>query len=121
MTADNAEHTPTSIEMKSKPVFALPEVEFDLEVAAEHYSAWRSDGRAHILDRYNETISWIEWNPDLFPKKHGSVQRAILKLSYYIVYFIQEPDRTLIIAVLDGRRNPLEIRKLIKTRKRTKR
>ena len=72
--------------MKSKPVFALPHVEADLESAIEHYCSWRSDGRNHILQKYEETISWIEWNPDGFPKKHGNVQRAILKHSYYIVY-----------------------------------
>lgn len=54
--------------MKSKPVFELPEVEADLEFAIEHYYSWRADGRSHILQKYEETISWIEWNPDGFPK-----------------------------------------------------
>ena len=107
--------------MKSKPVFALPEVEFDLDAAVQHYNSWMAGGGAHILAKYDETVSWIEWNPDLFPKKNGEVQCVILKKSYYIVYFIQEQDRTLIIAVLDGRRKPARIRKLIKTRSPTRR
>jgi hypothetical protein len=102
--------------MKSKPVFELPEVEADLEFAIEHYCSWRSDGRSHILQKYEETISWIEWNPDAFPKKQGNVQRAILKQSYYIVYFIQERFRTIVLAVLDGRRNPGTIRKIVGAR-----
>ena len=65
--------------MKSKPVFALPEVEFDLHEAIAHYETWRVDGRSHILQKYDETISWIAWNPESFPKKYGEVQRAILK------------------------------------------
>ncbi|MDR1283496.1 MAG: type II toxin-antitoxin system RelE/ParE family toxin [Opitutaceae bacterium] len=102
--------------MKSKPVFALPEVQDDLEVAKSHYASWRADGSEHFLDKYEETIRWIEWNPDSFPKKFGRVQRAILKKSYYLVYFIQEKERTIVIAVLDGRRDPKIIRRLIKRR-----
>ncbi|MCB1126910.1 MAG: hypothetical protein KDM81_10465 [Verrucomicrobiae bacterium] len=67
--------------MNSKPVFALGEVATDLESAIAHYESWRSDGRSHLLRLYDETISWIEWNPDGFPRKFGRVQRAILKRS----------------------------------------
>ncbi len=102
--------------MNSKPVFALPEVESDLDAAAEHYDSWRADGRDHILCKYDETVSWIEWNPDLFPKKYGAVQRAIIKQTYYIIYFIQEAHQTLVVAVLDGRRNPSQTRRLLKAR-----
>jgi len=103
--------------VNSKPVFALVEVESDLQSATAHYEGWRSDGKAHLLALYDETIRWIEWNPDLFPKKFGRVQRAILKRSYYIVYFIQEPETTVVLAVLDGRRKPSEIRAKVRTRK----
>jgi hypothetical protein len=65
--------------MKSKPVVALPEVEGDLRAAMAHYASWRSDGAVHLLGKYHETIGWIEWNPDSFPRKHARVQRAILK------------------------------------------
>ena len=103
--------------MNSKPVFAIREVEQDLESAGSHYQSWRADGRTHLLDLYDETISWIEWNPDLFPKRFGSIQRAILKRSYYIVYFIQEQRRTVVLAVLDARRKPSEIRTILARRK----
>jgi hypothetical protein len=103
--------------LNSKPVFALREVESDVRAAVAHYESWRSDGKAHLLGLYQETISWIEWNPDLFPRKLGRVQRAVLKRSYYIVYFIQEPERTVVLGVLDGRRKPSEIRAIVKTRK----
>ncbi|MDR1011334.1 MAG: type II toxin-antitoxin system RelE/ParE family toxin [Opitutaceae bacterium] len=107
--------------MKSKPVFELPEVERDLEEAIVHYESWHADGREHFLQKYEETVSWIEWNPDSFPKKYGRVQRAILKKSYYIVYFIQEENRSLILTVLDGRRNPDVIRRIVSRRRWAKR
>lgn len=105
--------------MKSKPVYALECVAEDLRAAAAHYASWRSDGAAHILDKYEETVSWIAWNPDLFPHAVGAIQRAILKHSYYLIYFIQEEDRTVVLAVLDGRMNPLSVRKLVKRRRRS--
>jgi plasmid stabilization system protein ParE len=103
--------------MKSLPVWALPEVEGDLRAAIAHYASWRSDGPAHVTQRYDETIGWIGWNPEAFPKKHGAVRRAILKQSYYIVYFLIEIDRIVVLAVLDGRRDPREIRSRLTRRK----
>ncbi|MBL9193910.1 MAG: hypothetical protein JNJ82_16270 [Opitutaceae bacterium] len=102
--------------MNSLPVVALPEVEGDLRSGVLHYSSWRSDGEEHFLQMYEETVSWIGWNPETFPKKLGEVRRAILKNSYYIVYFIIIADRSVVLAVLDGRREPSEIRSLVKQR-----
>ena len=107
--------------MNSKPVVALPAVEDDLRAAIAHYATWRSDSVEHVLQNYDETIRWIAWNPEAFPKKFGTVQRAFLKQSYYLVYFVQEPDRTVIIAVLDGRREPATIQRLLISRRRKKR
>lgn len=106
--------------MRSLPVVALPEVERDLRMAMTHYESWRSDGAEHIRQKYDETVSWIAWNPESFPKKHGEIRRAILKHSYYIVYFIVERDRSVVLAVLDGRRNPNEIRSILGKRSRTR-
>ncbi|MBS0633212.1 MAG: hypothetical protein JSS11_14975 [Verrucomicrobia bacterium] len=103
--------------MKSKPVVALPEVEADLRAAMAHYASWRPDGAEQLLAKYDETVGWIEWNPDAFPRKHGSIQRAILKQSYYLVYFRQETQRSVVLAVLDGRRDPQEIQGLLKARR----
>ena len=104
--------------MRSKPVSALPEVEEDLKSAIAHYQSWRSDGKEHLLQKYDETINWIAWNPDLFPKKFGNIQLAILKHSYYLIYFVQEVERSLILAVLDARRNPTTIRRVITARRK---
>ena len=106
--------------MNSKPVFALEEVEGDLKGAISHYLTWRSDGKEHLLGLYDETIRWIEWNPDRFPKKLGKIQRAILKRCYYIVYFLQEDERTVVLAVLDGRRGPSEIHDILQVRKKSR-
>ena len=37
------------------------------------------------------------------PRKFGVIQRVLLKRSYFVVYFFQEPERSLVVAVWDGR------------------
>lgn len=103
--------------MNSKPVITLPEVAEDLRIGKIHYASWRSDGAEHFLGKFLETVGWIEWNPDSFPSKYGAVQRALLKHSYYVVYFIQKPEHSIVVAVLDGRRSPTEIRKIVGERR----
>jgi hypothetical protein len=48
--------------VNSKPVEALPEVATDLIAAARHYQSWRSDGQEHLLQKYEETVSWGRFN-----------------------------------------------------------
>lgn len=106
--------------MKSKRVEALPEVAEDLIAAARHYQSWRPGGGEHLLRKYEETVSWIAWNPDLFPRKLGAIQRVVLKQSYYIVYFLQEAERSVVLAVLDGRDDPLKRSRLLRGRGRSR-
>lgn len=71
----------------------------------------------HILRKYDETVSWIALNPDQFPRcRFGGIRRAILKESYYIVYFLNEANRSLVLAVLDGRRKPTVIKRMLQLR-----
>lgn len=99
--------------MNSKPVIALAEVAEDLRAGKFHYASWRSDGAEHFLGKFLETVDCIGRTPDAFPRKYGPVQRALLEQSFYIAYFIQETDRSVVLAVLDGRRSPREVRRLV--------
>ena len=105
--------------MSAKPVEALEAVQADLEDARSFYESWKPGGGEEILRKYFDAVEWIEWNPDLFPRKFGVLQRVILRRSYFVVYFFQEEARSIIVAVLDGRRHPLAIRKLIAVRRRS--
>ena len=102
--------------MNSKPVEVLNVVELDVEAAIAHYATYRSDARSHFTGLLEETLGWIEWNPDMFPRKYGSIHRAILKRSYFVVYYVQEKDLTLVLAVLDARDKPKRILELIQGR-----
>jgi hypothetical protein len=104
--------------MSAKPVEALEAVQDDLEYARSFYESWKPGGGEEILRKYFDAVEWIEWNPDLFPRKFGVIQRVLLKRSYFVVYFFQEAERSIIVAVLDGRCSPRAIRRLIATRRK---
>ncbi len=103
--------------MSAKPVEALEVVQADLEYARSFYESWKPGGGEEILRKYFEAIQWIEWNPDLFSRRFGLVQRVILRRSYFVVYFLQEPKRSIVLGVLDGRRDPRVLRKVLSRRR----
>jgi plasmid stabilization system protein ParE len=88
----------------------LPVVEADLREAGLFYDSWQADGAAEFLERFFETVAWIEWNPEQFPRKHRQFRRAIIRRTYFGVFYVIEPGRTTIVAVLDLRQNPRGIR-----------
>ncbi len=102
--------------MRSQTVEALEIVEADLRAARSFYDSWRSDGSSYLQARFRETVSWIAWNPELFPRKHRFFRRAIIRNTYFAVFFVIEPDVTTIVAVLDLRQRPSAIRRLLTKR-----
>jgi hypothetical protein len=105
--------------VSAKRVVALEAVRADLEYARSFYESWKPGGGKEILQKYFEAVDWIEWNPDLFSRKLGAIQRVILRRSYFVLYFIQEPERSVVLAVLDGRRHPRTVRSLLKQRRKS--
>jgi hypothetical protein len=102
--------------VRSQPVEFLAVVEGDLRYAYDYYDSWQSNGSAVFRDRFHETVSWIEWNPEMFPKKHRFFHRAIIRWSYFGIFFAVEPEVTTVVAVLDMRRDPREIRRMLSDR-----
>jgi len=76
--------------VKSHPVEFLAFVEDDLHYAYDYYDSWLADGSAWFRDRFHETVSWIEWNPEMFPRKYRLFRRAIIRRSYFGVFFAIE-------------------------------
>jgi hypothetical protein len=104
--------------VKSQPVEFLEFIEDDLRYAYEYYDSWQIGGSDKFHERFRETISWIAWNPEMFPKKHRFFRRAIVRRSYFGIYFAIEPGVTTAVAVLDMRQNPKAIRRILDDRRR---
>jgi hypothetical protein len=53
----------------------------------------------------------------MFPKKHRFFRRAIIRRSYFGIFFVIEPRITTVVAVRDLRAEPQKIRSLLLTRR----
>ena len=103
--------------MKSQPVEFLELVEHDLRYARDFYESWKWHGAEDFTQRFRESVAWIEWNPEMFPRKYRQFRRAIIRRSYFGVYYVIEPSVTTVVAVLDMRRKPKTIRDLLEGRR----
>ena len=99
--------------MNSQPVEFLDIVEHDLRAARAFYDSWLSDGADQFSAKYNETLDWIEWNPEQFPRKHRHFRRVIIRRTYFGIYYAIEPGVTTVVAVLDLRQDPRVIRSVL--------
>ena len=99
--------------MKSQPVEFLDFIEEDLRYARAYYDSWQTDGARLFQERFREAISWIEWNPEMFPKKYRGFRRTIIRRTYFGAFFAIEQDVTTVVAVLDLRQDPKEIRSVL--------
>ena len=102
--------------MRSQRAEALEAVAADLICAREYYDSWRSDGSAYFKAQFDETVAWIEWNPELFPRKYRFFRRAIIRNTYFGIFYAIEQNVTTIVAVVDMRQRPATIRRLTKSR-----
>lgn len=104
--------------MKSQPVEFLEFVEDDLAYAYDYYDSWHAEGRDYFRGQFRETVSWIEWNPELFSKKYRFFRRAMIRNTYFAAVFAIEPEVTTVVAVVDMRRDPKQIRRVLAERKK---
>jgi hypothetical protein len=99
--------------VKSQPVEALDAVEADMLFAIEYYSSWRSNGASYFKEQFDEAVKWIEWNPELFPKRFRFFRRAVIRNTFFGIFYVIEPGVTTIVAVLDMRQRPKTLRSLV--------
>ena len=99
--------------MKNQPVQLLPLVEGDLRYGRAYYDSWLTDGGLQFHEKFRETLAWIEWNPEMFPRKYRGFRRVVIRRTYFGVYFAIEAEVTTVIAVVDLRQNPKTIRQLL--------
>jgi hypothetical protein len=102
--------------VRTQPVEFLESVELDLRQAHAFYDSWQADGAQKFQAKFREAIAWIEWNPELFPQKYKCFRRAIIRRTYFGIYYVIEPGVTVVVAVLDLRRDPRAIRQLMNRR-----
>src|SRR5690349_11626834 len=104
------------MEVNSLPVEFLEFVEADLRCALDFYDSWNFEEAECFYAKFLETISWIGWNPELFPRKYKRFHRAIIRQTYFAVFYAIEKHAVIVVAVLDMRRDPRVIKSMLRLR-----
>src|SRR4051812_46454419 len=102
--------------MRSLPLEFLEFVEADLRYARHFYESWQFEGAEKFHKKLRETISWIEWNLKMFPRRYKNFRRAIIRRSYFAIFYVIEPEVVTVVAVLDMRRDPGRMKSLVRSR-----
>lgn len=79
----------------------------ELEEAAAWYDERQRGLGEELLSEVGEAIERAATHPTRHPVVFGDVRRTVLRRFPYAVYFRQQGEALVILAVFHGRRNPL--------------
>ncbi|RXH57522.1 type II toxin-antitoxin system RelE/ParE family toxin [Granulicella sibirica] len=88
------------------PVVWLPEAVAELKEAAAWYSNVRPELGIRFAQAIDATMENISANPLLFAVADRNRRRAGVRRFPYGIFFIDEPNRIVVIACFHGKRNP---------------
>jgi len=101
-----------------KPVVALQDVTGDVQGVYDYFEGRLAGAGERFLKRYFEITDRIASNPWMYPVKFDDYHRALVPKSNQSVYYFQEPERSVIVAVVDARRHPRLIRDFVRGRRK---
>jgi plasmid stabilization system protein ParE len=78
----------------------------DVEEAAAWYEDRRRGLGGEFLRAVRAALAGVAREPLRFPVARGEVRRARIRRFPYVVFFVPEAERTVVLAVLHGRRDP---------------
>ena len=90
----------------SRKIIVLAQAEKDIVEAHGWYEEQRPGLGADFRSAIDALVHRVRENPLAYPVVHKDVRRAVLRRFPYLLYFIEAPDRVIVIACLHGRRSP---------------
>ena len=84
-----------------------PEAELDIEVADEWHETERRGLGIAFLDAVRAALAAVEREPRIYGELMPGLRRAKLRRFQYLLYFRVQREDVIVIACLDGRRDPL--------------
>lgn len=91
---------------KRKLLIFRPEAESDVQSSYDWYQK-QSDGLGdEFLDALDQVITGIQRLPEQHPMVHADIRRALLRRFPYAVFYMNEPSRIVILAVMHQSRDP---------------
>lgn len=89
----------------NRPVSVRATAETDLVDAFDWYESQQAGLGDEFLTDFEHTQSTIRQNPESFREPRRGVRRALLSRFPYAVYFLVEPERVIIFAVVHTARH----------------
>ena len=90
----------------SLPLLFRPEAEAELTEAWDWYEARREGLGEEFVTCVEAAIARAARNPDVNPRVHGEVHRALVRRFPYGVFYVVEGQALLVLAVAHVRRQP---------------
>jgi plasmid stabilization system protein ParE len=103
--------------VKKGPAVALDAVRDDVQLAYDYFAVRGPGVGDRFLEHYFSATDRIALNPEISPVKFDDYRRALVPRSHVAIYYFIEPQRAVIVAVVDARRHPRLIRDLVRGRR----
>lgn len=88
-----------------------PEAERDLAEGLAWYEEQRPGLGQEFIMGVEAALETIECHPESHPRVHGDTRRALLRRFPYGVFYLLEPDRIIVLAVMHAARDPRQWQK----------
>ncbi|HVM61826.1 MAG TPA: type II toxin-antitoxin system RelE/ParE family toxin [Verrucomicrobiae bacterium] len=95
--------------MKKRRLVLRPEARHELEQAVEWYETQLPDlGRQFRAEVYR-AFDNIVARPEIYPKSHETARKAVLRRFPYLVFYLVETNRIVVVAIFHAKRNPADL------------
>ncbi|MEZ4241309.1 MAG: type II toxin-antitoxin system RelE/ParE family toxin [Myxococcota bacterium] len=94
--------------MRSLPVVLRAAAERDIRRAHAHYEGRREGLGADFLRQVDAALETVAGNPELCQvvEQKRQIRRALTRRFPYALYYLTEPERVVVLAVLPASMNP---------------
>ena len=83
-----------------------PRAERDIQSTFEWYESQRSGLGDEFLASLREKLETVRSFPEAFPVLYRNVRRAVVSRFPYVVFYLVQPTRVAVLAVVHQSRNP---------------
>jgi toxin ParE1/3/4 len=95
--------------VKKRRLVLRPEARQELEQAVAWYEVQLPDlGRQFRTEVYR-TFDSIVARPNLYAKSRGTARKAVLRRFPYLIFYLEETDRIVVVAIFHAKRDPADL------------
>ena len=88
-----------------------PEAENDIDEAHKWYEKQRTGLGEDFLLCIEDGLAKLRRNPIMYPLVYKNIRRFLIHRFPFGIFYLVEPEKIVILAVLHGRRNPMSWKK----------